>query len=42
MFLNSLGLAHAMLNEYKVAYDELKQSSQILIHCLGLDHVEVR
>lgn len=41
MFLNSCGLSRAMLGDYVKAYDELKLSSQILIQCLGLDHVEV-
>jgi len=41
MFLNSSGLAHAMLLNYATAYNELKSSSQILIACLGPDHIEV-
>lgn len=41
MFLNNSGLAHAMLNNYKVAYDELKQALQILIASLGPKHIEV-
>lgn len=42
MFLNSSGLSRAMMGDYVKAYDELKLASQILIHCLGLNHIEVR
>jgi len=41
MFLNSSGLARAMLQDYTTAHFELKQSLQILIVTLGNDHVEV-
>jgi len=41
MFLNSSGLAHAMLNDFKKSYEELKQALQILITCLGPNHTEV-
>jgi tetratricopeptide (TPR) repeat protein len=41
MFLNSLGLAYAMINDYKMAYDHSKQALQILIDCLGQDHPEI-
>jgi tetratricopeptide (TPR) repeat protein len=41
MFLNSFGLAYAMTNDYKSAYVHLKQALQILLSCLGQDHIEV-
>lgn len=41
MFLNSLGLAYAMLDEYQTAYIHLKQALQVLITSLGQDHIEV-
>jgi len=41
MFLNNLGLAQAMLNLYTDSYRELKKSLNILITCLGPDHIEV-
>lgn len=41
MFLNSTGLAQAMLADYKTAYDNLKQALQILIDCLGANGVLV-
>ncbi len=41
MFLNSSGLAHAMLEDFKTAYEELKSSLHILIATLGAAHVEV-
>jgi len=41
MYLNSSGLARAMLEDYKKAYEELKQSLNILKTCLGTEHVEV-
>jgi tetratricopeptide (TPR) repeat protein len=41
MFLNSLGLAYAMLNDYKIAYIHLKQALQILLNSLGPNHIEV-
>jgi tetratricopeptide (TPR) repeat protein len=41
MFLNSLGLAYAMTNDYKTAYTYMKQSLQILLTALGTDHIEV-
>jgi tetratricopeptide (TPR) repeat protein len=41
MFLNSLGLAYAMTNDYKMAYIHLKQALQILINSLGPNHIEV-
>jgi len=41
MFLNSLGLAYAMLNDYKIAYIHLKQALQILLNNLGPNHIEV-
>ena len=41
MFLNSLGLAYAMINDYKIAYIHLKQALQILLTNLGPNHIEV-
>jgi tetratricopeptide (TPR) repeat protein len=41
MFLNSLGLAYAMINDYESAYIHLKQALQILRSSLGDDHIEV-
>jgi tetratricopeptide (TPR) repeat protein len=41
MFLNSLGLAYAMLDDYETAYVHLKQALQILLTALGTDHIEV-
>ena len=41
MFLNSLGLSYAMLDEYETAYGHLKQALQVLITSLGQDHIEV-
>lgn len=40
-FKSSAGLAYAMLNDYKNAYEELKQALQILLACLGNMHIEV-
>lgn len=41
MFLNSLGLAHAMIKDYKSAYVCLKQALEILRSSLGENHIEV-
>jgi len=41
MFLNSKGLAHAMMQDFKLAYDDLKKALQVLIQTLNKDHVEV-
>lgn len=41
MFLNSLGLAYAMIDDYKAAYDNMKQALKILIVALGASHIEV-
>lgn len=41
MFLNSLGLAHAMMDDYSTAYVHLKEALQILLLDLGQDHIEV-
>ncbi len=41
MFLNSLGLAYAMINDYKLAYVHLKQALQILSNSLSPNHIEV-
>jgi tetratricopeptide (TPR) repeat protein len=41
MFLNSLGLSYAMLDDYKTAYVHMKQALQILLTALGHDHIEV-
>jgi hypothetical protein len=41
MFLNSLGLAYAMINDYKMAYVHVKQALQILLTSLGANHIEV-
>jgi tetratricopeptide (TPR) repeat protein len=41
MFLNSLGLAHAMIDDYQTAYDHMKQALQILLTALGVGHIEV-
>jgi tetratricopeptide (TPR) repeat protein len=41
MFLNSLGLAYAMTNDYKIAYVHLKQALQLLLNNLGPNHIEV-
>jgi tetratricopeptide (TPR) repeat protein len=41
MFLNSLGIAYAMMNDYRMAYVHLKQALQILINTLGPNHIEV-
>jgi len=41
MFLNSLGLAYAMINDYNTAYTHMKQALQILLTALGPDHIEV-
>ena len=41
MFLNSLGLSYAMINDYKVAYIHVKQALEILLHSLGSNHIEV-
>jgi tetratricopeptide (TPR) repeat protein len=41
MFLNSLGLAYGMMNDYKLAYIHLKQALQILLNSLGANHIEV-
>jgi hypothetical protein len=41
VFLNSCGLAKAMLNDIDGAYKDLKQSLQTLIVSLGNAHVEV-
>lgn len=41
MFLNSLGLACGMIDDYKLSYIHLKQALQILINSLGADHIEV-
>ena len=41
MFLNSLGLAYAMSNDYPTAYVHMKQALQILLSTLGTDHIEV-
>jgi tetratricopeptide (TPR) repeat protein len=41
MFLNSLGLAYAMNDDYQTAYTHMKQALQILLTGLGQDHIEV-
>ena len=41
MFLNSLGLTYAMLDDYGMAYVHLKQALQILVASLDANHVEV-
>jgi hypothetical protein len=41
MYLNSLGLAYAMIDDYKTAYIHMKQALQILLTALGTDHIEV-
>ena len=41
MFLNSLGLAYAMTDDYGMAFVYLKQALQILVTSLGDNHVEV-
>lgn len=41
MFLNSLGLAYAMIDDYGMALVYLKQALQILLTSLGANHVEV-
>jgi hypothetical protein len=41
MFLSSLALACAMINDYKIAYVHLKQALQILLNSLGPNHIEV-
>ncbi len=41
MFLNSLGLSYAMLDDYQTAYVHMKQALQILLTALGADHIEV-
>jgi hypothetical protein len=41
MFLNSLGLSYAMLDDYTTAYVHMKQALQILLTALGADHIEV-
>lgn len=41
MYLNSLGLSYAMLDEYETSYGHLKQALQILLTALGMNHIEV-
>ena len=41
MFLNSLGLAHAMIDDYSTAYIHMKEALQILLVALGANHIEV-
>jgi tetratricopeptide (TPR) repeat protein len=41
MFLNSLGLAYAMIDDYSTAYVHMKQALQILLTALGTDHIEI-
>ena len=41
IFLNSLGLVYAMMNDYSTAYVHVKQALQILLTTLGADHIEV-
>ena len=41
MFLNSLGLACAMIEDYSTAYVHLKEALQILLSALGTNHIEV-
>ena len=41
MFLNSLGLAYAMINDFGMAFVHLNQSLQLLINNLGKNHIEV-
>lgn len=41
MFLNSLGLADAMSDDYQTAYLHMKQALEILITALGANHIEV-
>ncbi len=41
MILNSVGLAHMMLNDYTAAYKDLNDALAILLEKLGKDHVEV-
>jgi len=41
MFLNSLGLSYAMINDYQTAYVHMKEALKILLTALGNDHIEV-
>ena len=41
IFLNSLGLVHAMMNDYDTAYVHVKQALQILLNTLGAGHMEL-
>ena len=41
MYLNSLGLSYAMMDDYKTAYVHMKQALQILLTALGTEHIEV-
>lgn len=41
IFLNSLGLVYAMMNDYDTGYARLKQALQILLTTLGMDHIEI-
>jgi hypothetical protein len=41
MFLNSLGVAYAMNNDYTNAYVHMKHALEILLSSLGQDHIEV-
>jgi tetratricopeptide (TPR) repeat protein len=41
MFLNSLGLSYAMIDDYQTAYIHMKEALKILLTALGNDHIEV-
>lgn len=41
IFLNSLGLVNAVMNDYDKAYVHVKQALQILFDTLGMDHIEI-
>lgn len=41
IFLNSLGLSYAMIDDYNTAYLHVKQALQILLSTLGVGHIEV-
>ena len=41
IFLNSLGLVYASMNDYDKAYVQIKQALRILLVALGVDHIEI-
>jgi tetratricopeptide (TPR) repeat protein len=41
IFLNSLGLTYAMMNDYDMTYVRFTQALQILLVTLGMDHIEI-